>query len=210
MSTILYIKASPRTGRSHSIAVADAFVESYRQSCPNDEIKTIDIFQEDVPAFDLAAVTAKYKVMRTEEHTEEDRRVWAKIVAVIEQFKSADKYVFAVPMWNFSVPYRLKQYIDVIVQPGHTFTVTDKGAYQGLVKGKSVFIAYARGGQYTPGTESEAFDLQKKYLELILGFMGLTDIRSVTVEPTLADGPETANQKRAEAIEKARQLAREF
>lgn len=210
MSTILYIKASPRTGRSHSIAGADAFVESYRQSCPNDEIKTIDIFQEDVPAFDLAAVTAKYKVMRTEKHTEEDRRVWAKIVAVIEQFKSADKYVFAVPMWNFSIPYRLKQYIDVIVQPGHTFTVTEKGGYEGLVKGKSVFIAYARGGQYTPGTESEAFDLQKKYLELILGFMGLTDIRSVTVEPTLADGPETANQKRAEAIEKARQLAREF
>jgi len=210
MSTILYIKASPRTGRSHSIAVADAFVESYRQSCPNDEIKTIDIFQEDVPAFDLAAVTAKYKVMRTEEHTEEDRRVWARIVAVIEQFKSADKYVFAVPMWNFSIPYRLKQYIDVIVQPGHTFTVTDKGAYEGLVKGKSVFIAYARGGQYTSGTESEAFDLQKKYLELILGFMGLTDIRSVTVEPTLAGGPETLDQKRSEAIEKARQLAREF
>jgi FMN-dependent NADH-azoreductase len=210
MSTILYIKASPRTGRSHSIAVADAFVESYRRSHPDDEIKTIDIFQEDLPAFDLAAVTAKYKVMRTEEHTEEDRRVWAKIVAVIEQFKSADKYVFAVPMWNFSIPYRLKQYIDVIVQPGHTFTVTEKGDYEGLVKGKSVFIAYARGGQYTSGTESEAFDLQKKYLELILGFMGLTDIRSVTVEPTLAGGPESASQKRAEAIEKARQLAREF
>jgi len=113
-------------------------------------------------------------------------------------------------MWNFSIPYRLKQYIDIIVQPGYTFAVTASGGYDGLVKGKPVFIAYARGGEYVAGTASEAFDLQKKYLELILGFMGLTDIRSVAVEPTLAGGPETANRKRAEAIEKAKQLARKF
>jgi FMN-dependent NADH-azoreductase len=195
---------------SYSTAVADAFIEAYRKQNAQDEIKVIDLFKAALPAFDFEAASAKYKIMHGKEHSPKDRRIWQGIVSVIEEFKSADKYVLAAPMWNFSIPYRLKQYIDILVQPGYTFTVTASGGYDGLVKGKPVFIAYARGGEYIPGTDSQAFDLQKKYLELILGFMGLTDIRSVTVEPTLAAGPETANQKRAEAIEKARQLARKF
>jgi FMN-dependent NADH-azoreductase len=210
MANLLYIKASPMGKLAFSIAVADAFIDSYRQAHPNDDIETIDIFKAPLPAFDFGAAAAKYKIMHSKEHSQEDRRIWAKIVSVIEEFKSADKYVMAVPMWNFSIPYRLKQYIDIIVQPGYTFTVDSSGNYQGLVKGKSVFIAYARGGEYPPGTASEAFDLQKKYLELILAFIGFSDIRSVVVEPTLARGPDIAKQRQAEAIEKAKQMAKEF
>jgi FMN-dependent NADH-azoreductase len=195
---------------SHSIAVADAFVEAYRKQHAQDEIEILDLFKAPLPAFDFEAASAKYKIMHNKEHSAKDRRIWQKIVSLIEEFKSADEYVLAVPMWNFSIPYRLKQYIDILVQPGYTFTVTPSGGYEGLVKGKPVFIAYASGGEYVAGTDSEVFDLQKEYLKLILGFMGLTDIRSVTVEPTLAAGPETANQKRAGAIERARQLARNF
>jgi len=210
MSRILYIKASPRTGRSYSVAVADAFIESYRQSHEGDKIETIDLFQKKLPAFDLAAVTAKYKVIHTEQHTAQDKQIWAEVVSVIDEFKSADKYVMAVPMWNFSIPYRLKQYIDVIVQPGQTFAVGADGNYEGLVKGKPVFIVYSRGGEYVPGTAGEAFDFQKRYLDLILGFIGFRDIRFVTVEPTLNGGPDVAKQKRAEAIEKATQMAKKF
>jgi FMN-dependent NADH-azoreductase len=210
MANLLYIKASPMDELSSSIAAADAFVEAYRKTHPGDNIETVDIFKESLPAFDFEAASAKYKIMHRKEHTQKDRQVWGQIVSVIEEFKSADKYVIAVPMWNFSIPYRLKQYIDIIVQPGQTFTVTKDGSYEGLIKNKPVFIAYARGGEYPPGTKQEAFDLQKKYLELILAFVGLTDIRSVTVEPTLAGGADVAGQKRSEAIEKARQIAKKF
>ncbi len=208
MSKILYIKASPRTGRSHSIAVADAFVEEYRKTHSADEIETIDIFTTKLPVFDLEAVTAKYKIMHNQPHSEADKKVWRKIVEVIERFKSADKYVFAVPMWNFSIPYRLKQYLDLIIQPGLTFTAGSDG-YKGLVTGKPVFVAYARGGEYPAGTAAEAFDFQKKYLELILGFIGFTDIKSVTVEPTLVS-PETTGRRQDAAIDKARQIATKF
>jgi FMN-dependent NADH-azoreductase len=210
MSNILYIKASPRTGRSHSIAVADAFVDSYRQIHPEDKIEILELFEKPLPAFDLAAATAKYKIMHGQEHSQDDQKIWAEIVSVIEEFKSPDKYVLAVPMWNFSIPYRLKQYIDIIVQPSYTFSVTQDGNYEGLVKDKPIFIAYARGGEYPPGTDYEGFDLQKRYLELILAFMGFSDIRSVIVGPTLAGGADVAKQKRDEAVERARQMAEEF
>jgi len=210
MSSLLYIKASPMASLSASIAVADAFVDSYRQIHPDDSIKIIDIFEEPLPAFDFKAATAKYKIMHNEEHSEHDKEIWEKIVFTIEEFKSADKYVMAVPMWNFSIPYRLKQYIDIIVQPTHTFLVTKDGNYEGLVKNKPIFVAYARGGEYPSGTDKEVFDLQKRYLELILGFIGFSDLRSLIVEPTLAGGMDIANKRRADAIEKARQMAKHF
>ncbi|MHC4337206.1 MAG: NAD(P)H-dependent oxidoreductase, partial [Planctomycetota bacterium] len=79
-----------------------------------------------------------------------------------------------------------------------------------LVKDKPVFIAYARGGEYPAGTAGEGFDLQKRYVELILRFIGFSDIRSVVVEPTVVRGADVAKQKRAQAVEKARQMAGEF
>jgi FMN-dependent NADH-azoreductase len=209
MSTLLYIKASPMGELSYSIAVADAFLEEYRKAHPEDNVRAMNLFTEPLPAFDFEAASAKYKIMHGKDHIDKDKQIWAKIISVIDDFKSADKYIIATPMWNFSIPYRLKQYIDILVQPGYTFTVAKDGNYKGLVTNKPVFVAYARGGEYPAGTPQEAFDLQKKYIELILAFIGLTDIRSVIVEPTLA-GAEIATRKRSEAIEKAREIAREF
>jgi FMN-dependent NADH-azoreductase len=211
MGKLLYIQASPRVGRSHSLAVADAFVESYRENNPDDEIVTLDLFKADLLPFDGLAVQAKYTILHGQKHSQEELDAWKAVEVVIEEFKSADKYVMAVPMWNFGIPYPLKHYIDIILQPGYTFSYTPEEGYKGLVTGKPIFIAYARGGEYPPGSDYEAFDLQKKYLELILGFyMGFTDIRSIVVEPTVMGGPEVAKAKREAAIEKAKQMAKEF
>ena len=210
MSKVLYIQASPRIERSYSIAAANAFIESYRELNPTDEIFTMNLFRKDLPPFDGLAVQAKYTIMHGLKHTEEELSAWRIVEALIDEFKSADKYVLAVPMWNFSIPYRLKQYIDILVQPTYTFNVTDAGGYAGLVTGKPVFIACSSGGEYPPGTAAEAFDFQTKYLKLILGFIGLTDVRVLAIGPTLNRGPEVAKEKRAEAIARAREMAQSF
>ncbi len=210
MSKVLYIKASPRRGRSHSLAVAEAFLASYLKAHPGEDIITLDLFTAPLPPFDGLTINGKYNIMHGRPHSPEEAAAWRVVEEFISQFKSADKYVLATPMWNFSIPYRLKQYLDIIVQPTYTFTYTPEAGYQGLVTGKPIFIASARGGQYPPGSPGEAFDLQKKYLELILGFMGFTDIRWVIVEPTLEGGPEVAQAKRQAAIIQARELAKVF
>jgi FMN-dependent NADH-azoreductase len=210
MSNILYLQASPRQRRSHAIAVADAFIEAYRPLHPSDEIIPLNVFTAHLPPFDGFAVQAKYSILHGQEHSAEERAAWKGVESVIETFKSADKYVLAVPMWNFGIPYRLKQYIDILVQPTYTFSFSPQEGYKGLVLGKPAFIAYARGGEYPAGTPGEAFDFQKKYLECILGFIGITDVRSVVVEPTLGGGPDVAAKKRDAAIVKAREMAKAF
>jgi FMN-dependent NADH-azoreductase len=62
---------------------------------------------------------------------------------VIEQFKSADKCVVAVPMWNFSIPYRPKQQIDLLVQSGYTVSYGEGKRHERLVSGKLLFALVA-------------------------------------------------------------------
>lgn len=129
---------------------------------------------------------------------------------VIEFFKSADKYVLAIPMWNFTIPYRLKQYLDILIRPTYTFTYTPEDAYRGLVIGKPILVVYARGGECPIGTELEALNFQSRYLEFILKFIGFTDIESLVVEPTLMKGPEVARIMRDVAVKMAQEMARTF
>lgn len=209
MDKILYIKASPMKELSFSIAAADAFIERYLQKNPDTKIETIELFDAELPEFDFTTASAKYKIMHGKEHSGEEKARWESVVEIIENFKSADKYVFAVPMWNFSIPYKLKQFLDIIIQPSYTFTVDDEGNYQPLLSDKPVFIAYARGGEYKDES-SKQFDMQKPYLELALNFMGLKNIETVTIEPTLMGGGEIAESRKLQAVEKALKTAEEF
>ena len=120
---------------------------------------------------------------------------------------AADAYVFAVPMWNYMIPYRLKQYIDCITQPTYTFTIVD-GEYQGLCDGR-VFVGYARGNAYPEGAPRHAFNLQSPYFEMWLGFVGLTDVTTVAAEATLAP-PETADAALQQALRQADEAGRGF
>ncbi|MBN1805209.1 MAG: NAD(P)H-dependent oxidoreductase [Sedimentisphaerales bacterium] len=210
MSNLLYIQASPRGQRSYSVVVTNAFIEAYKQNNPDDQVDMLNVFDEPIPDFNGLAVQAKYTILHGKSHSKEEQQAWKNIEQVIERFTSADKYVLAAPMWNFSIPYRLKQYIDILVQPGYTFSYSPEVGYQGLVSGKPLLAVLARGGEYPQGGRAEAADLQKKYIELIFGFIGFTDIRSVIVEPTLQSGPQVADAKRRQAIDKVKKIAEDF
>jgi len=206
MAKLLYLECSPRKERSHSIAVAQAFLEQYTATHPSDQIETLDLWATDLPPFDGETLNAKYAVMSGSAHTPEQAAAWNAVTAVADRFKAADKYLFSIPMWNFGIPYPLKHFIDVITQPGLTFTFSPETGYQGLVTGKPAVVVYARGGEYPAGTPGAAMDLQSAYVNLWLGFIGFTDIHPIFVDPTLAP-PDVVAAKKAAAIDQAKALA---
>lgn len=206
MAHLLHIEASPRGSRSASRAVAQHFIDSHRAAHAGDTVETLDLWQTGLPEFDGPALEAKYAVMHGLSPTEEQGRAWQAVRRFAEHFKSADRYLFSLPMWNFGIPYKLKHYIDLIVQPGLTFSFTPGEGYKGLVTGKTAVAVYARGGAYGPGSGAEAYDQQRAYLRQILGFMGITDLREILVEPTLAE-PSAKEETLAAAGRRAAELA---
>jgi FMN-dependent NADH-azoreductase len=202
VSKLLYIEASPRKSRSKSIEVSQVFLSEMQRTHPSVEIDNLDLWTAELPAFDGDTVDAKYAILHGQPLTPDQAKAWKRVETVIERFKSADGYLFSLPMWNFGVPYVLKHFIDVIVQPGLTFSFSPAEGYKGLVANKKAVVVYARGGAYGAGTGAEDFDLQSKTLGGILGFVGITDVTSIFVEPTLSAPAEVE-----ETISKAKELA---
>ncbi|HEX4141059.1 MAG TPA: NAD(P)H-dependent oxidoreductase [Candidatus Methylacidiphilales bacterium] len=202
MAKILHVQASPRGERSASTAVAKEFLAAYQKNNPGDTVETLDIWHTDLPEFDGEALNAKYAVMTGQDFTPGQQTAWNVVTTMAEHFKSADKLIFSLPMWNFGIPYRLKQYFDVIAQPGLLFGFAPDKGYFGLVTGKKAVAIYASGGLYAPGSGAEAFDLQSKYLKLFLGFVGVSDVKDIFVGGTAMNKDAVATGK-LQAVEVA-------
>ena len=121
--------------------------------------------------------------------------------ATIAEVQAAEVLVIGVPMYNFGVLVQLKAWIDAIAKAGVTFRYTASGP-EGLLKGKKVFVALARGGLYrdTPA------DSQVPYLKSVLGFLGMSDIHYIHAEG-LAIGEDVAAKAFAAAEAEIENLA---
>lgn len=204
MVKLIYIKASPRKERSYSTKVANQFIDAYRTTHPHDSIEELNLWQMDLPPFDGDTINAKYAVMHQQAQTPAQQIAWQSVTAMFEQFNSADKYLFSIPMWNFSIPYRLKHYIDLLTQPGLAFNIASDGSYVGLVTQKPAVLIYSSGGAYGPNSGAESYDMQKSYMKLWLQIIGFKDIRELAIESTInaTEGQVQNSLKKAEEMAK--------
>ena len=190
--------------------MCSAFLDAYRLAHPDHVIEKLDLWDEALPEFDQDALAAKYAGLRGEPLTSKQTLAWQRIEALAAPFHEADKLLFGVPLWNFSIPYKLKHLIDLISQKDVLFSF-DSSGFGGLLRGKKAAVVYARGLSYTaPGsfTPASQFDLQRPYMETWLKFVGVEDVAGIVVERTLL-GPE-GQADRSSAIEAARAMALAF
>lgn len=96
----------------------------------------------------------------------------------IEEFLGADAIVIGAPMYNFSIPSQLKAWIDRIAVAGKTFRYTENGP-EGLAGGKKVIVVSTAGGIHAGQPSGIAHET---YIELVLNFLGITDIEVVRAE----------------------------
>jgi FMN-dependent NADH-azoreductase len=202
MTRLLYIKASPRA-ESRSVAIADSYLDALRAKTPDLAVDTIALWEEALPPFDGDRANAKLAVITRQPHTSAQKTAWEEVLTVIARFKAADIYLFAVPMWNGGIPYRLKHYIDIVHQPGQLFGLDPARGYFGLLKDKRAVIAYTSGA-YAPEKPSPAFgvDNHSTYMRAWLSQAGVTDFIELRYQPTLLD-PDSAS-----SFERAREAAR--
>lgn len=206
MTKLLFIKASPRGEASTSVAVAQAFVNAAIANNPSITIDTIDLWAEALPDFDGDKNAAKFNVMLGQEHNEVQQSAWDQIAAIANRFAAADHYVFAIPMWNGAIPYKLKHYIDIIHQPGILFSLDPATGYSGLLANKKATVILTSGA-YSQNAPSPAYgiDHQSPYIRAWLNQAGVSDIDEIRFQPTLLTADPKADLENA--IAKANQLA---
>ncbi len=116
---------------------------------------------------------------------------------VLEEFIAADVVVIGAPMYNFSIPSQLKTWVDRICVPGKTFRYGPAGP-QGLMGGKRVVVAVARGGFYGPESAAASAEHGESYLRALFGFLGVSEVEFI-----LAEGLSVGEESRAKAVASA-------
>ena len=188
---ILQINASSRREGANSTRVANSIVDGLKARHPDARLTVRDLAATPHPLLDEAALGALFTP--AEQRTPEQAARVALDDALIAEVQSHDVIVLGVPMYNFGNSVQLKTWIDAIARAGVTFRYTASGP-EGLIKGKTVYVALARGGIYrdTPN------DSQVPYLKNVLGFLGMNDVCFIYAEG-LAMGPEAAAKGFAQA-----------
>lgn len=197
MKTLLYVRTSLYGVQGASSQLAERFVADWQASNPGGHVIVRDLAAD--PAPHLTAERFQAFSTALENRTPEQRAIVDYSDALIDELRTADTIVFAVPMYNFSVPSTLRAYFDHIARAGITFRYTSAGP-EGLLKGRRTYVFATRGGLYPDGA-----DTQTPYLRQFLGFIGL--VPEFVYAEGLALGEESRRQSLAGARERIAGLA---
>jgi FMN-dependent NADH-azoreductase len=200
---LIHIIATPREDLSRTLQVSEVFLDAFKKSHPDWVIDELDLFRENLPPLSIKSVTGKYVLLEGKDLFGSLKEIWGEILQHIERFKTSELVLISTPMWNFHIPYILKHYIDLIVQPKYLFRYREDGTVEGLVKNKKMVVITSRGGQYSG--ENNSFDHQEPYLRQIFGFVGFTDIQFIKVEPM-----DLGHEIRERKIKEAQKIAEEM
>jgi FMN-dependent NADH-azoreductase len=187
MPSVLHVEASPRKQRSVSREIAQAFINAYIDTHPGTQVMTLDLWSRPLPEFDLQAMDAKYAGLRGMPLNEAQEEAWDQLRELAGFLHAADVLVFSIPMWNFSIPYKLKHFIDLVSQKDILFSFDPVRGFNGLLRGKKALVSYARGLDYSPRsvTPARGLDFQSTFFESWLRFVGVHDVHSLVIEKTL-------------------------
>ncbi|NLP50498.1 FMN-dependent NADH-azoreductase [Bacillus sp. RO1] len=211
MAKVLYITAHPHDDtQSYSMAVGKAFIDSYKEANPADDIVHVDLYKEHIPHID-ADVFSGWGKLQTgkgfEELSDEEKGKVSRLSELTEQFIGADKYVFVTPLWNFSFPPVMKAYLDSVAVAGKTFKYTAEGPV-GLLTDKKAIHIQARGGIYSEGPAA-GMEMGHRYLTVLMQFFGVPSFEGIFVEGHAAM-PDKADEIKEDAIARAKDKAQTF
>ncbi|MCY8839828.1 FMN-dependent NADH-azoreductase [Bacillus atrophaeus] len=211
MTKVLYITAHPHDeATSYSMATGKAFIDSYKEANPNDEVVHIDLYKENIPHIDADVFSGWGKLQSGsgfEELPENEKAKVGRLAELSDQFAAADKYVFVTPLWNFSFPPVMKAYLDSVSVAGKSFRYTEQGPV-GLLTDKKALHIQARGGYYSEGPAAD-MEMGHRYIGIMMNFFGVPSFDGLIVEGHNAE-PDKAQQIKEDAIARAKEAGKTF
>lgn len=195
---LMHVDASPKLEWSNSRALSRHFVELLQARVDGLEVDYLDL-SVNTPAhatreFAIATYTPEA------ERSAAMRETLAESDALCRRLLAADLLVFAMPMYNWSMPSSFKAFIDAIVRAGITYVATADGRYVGQLARHKVLFITSRGADLGPGSPFADMDALTPSLRAAFGFIGVAEPRFVDAQPMQFADPEA----RAAGLARAR------
>ncbi|MFJ7364845.1 FMN-dependent NADH-azoreductase [Peribacillus frigoritolerans] len=206
MNKTLIINAHPKVDDTSSISlqVFNYFLKVYKELIPDSEaIEQINLYSDVVPMVDQAVLSAWEKQRKKEELTFEEQKVTERMSEILQQFKSANTYVIVLPLHNFNIPSKLKDYMDNIMIARETFKYTENGSVGLLKDGRRMLVIQASGGIYTNDDWYTEVEYSHKYLKSMFNFLGIEDYQIIRAQGTAILEPNEVLEKAYKEVEEA-------
>jgi len=211
MNKTLIINAHPKIDdtSSMSIQVFNHFMKTYKELIPaSGAIEQINLYSDEVPMIDKTVLSAWDKQLKEQELTEEEIKVTERMAEILQQFKWANTYIIVLPLHNFNIPSKLKDYMDNIMIARETFKYTENGSVGLLKDGRRMLVIQASGSIYTNDDWYTEVEYSHKYLKSMFKFLGIEDYQIIRAQGTAFLEPNEVLQKaNKEAEEAASRLA---
>ena len=204
MKKLLYITVNSKPEHmSASKTVGRAFVNRFTERYPDFQVEELDLYECHIPRLEYQYFQKRNCIIDEKDFAkldEKEQREVHKIVKLIDQFKEADFYVIAAPMWSLSFPAPLKEYIDCIVADGKTIKISDKGI-EPLLNDKQRGMVYIQSsGGKVPWILRGVINRGLNYVEDIMKLLGIKRFQEL-----LVDGTGTTKEEWNEAVKEAKE-----
>ena len=193
MKQLVYINACIRGAESRTRKLAEAMLHELAQR--------YEITEIDLSNYDPGCVTEDIFKRRQQIGLPEDDLRYGNKIA------TADLIVVAAPFWDMSFPAVLKAFIEHMCAPGLTFKYNPDGSNQGICKAEKMLYITTRGGFTETGSQ---LDQGTSYLNAICWLWGIPHLETIAVTGTDVHSPEELQKKMAEAVEKGKNMCKEF
>lgn len=202
MKKLLYITVNSKPEElSASKTVGRTFVNKFLEKHKEFILEELDLYQCHIPRLEYEYFEKRNCMIKEEDFSklnEKQQEEVHKIVKLVDQFKEADLYVIAAPMWSLSFPAPLKEYIDCIVMDGKTIKISEN-KMEGLLNDKPRAMVYIQSsGAPIPWMLRSIFNKGLDYVRDIMKYIGIKKF-----EELLVDGTGFTEEERREAIEEA-------
>ena len=202
MKKLLYISVNSKPEElSASKTVARAFINEFVNRYPEFQVKELDLYKEHIPRLEYKYFEKRSCLVSEEAFnklSKKDQEEVHKIVKLCDEFKEADVYVIAAPMWSLSFPAPLKEYLDCVIQDGKTIEISEdkvKGLLNDKVRG---MIYIQSSGANIPWGLGMILNKGIHYVESTVKAMGVKRFKEL-----LVDGTGTSEGEKEEAINRA-------
>lgn len=199
MNRLLYISANPKPeDLSASKTVARELVSRIQKKYQEIKTEEVDLYKDHIPQLKHSYFAGRSAIISDEARKKlppEEQQEVQRIVALCDQFRSADVYVLAAPMWSLSFPAPVKEYIDCVVQAGKTIEFEGDKPHGLLDSHARVFIYVQSSGAHIPWLIRPALNKGLNYVHDVMRFVGISRF-----EELLVDGTGTTDEERNEAI----------
>jgi FMN-dependent NADH-azoreductase len=178
---LLHVDCSPKGARSNSRMLGQHFIERLRRTAPMLIVDHLDLAANPPPHITEAFTIATYVPQTI--RTPEMHQALAISDALCKRLLGADALLFAMPMYNWTVPSVFKAFIDNIVRQDVTYSVDTDGRYVGKLGAKKTVFLTTRGADLRSGSPLADMDALTPVLRAAFGFMGILDPVFVDAQP---------------------------